>query len=574
MAKLPDTRQFASVAELADACLAMAGRREMFIAETDSDDESWTGEDLLRRSRYATARLVAAGLGKGDLVLTWAKSSPKTVAALLGAYRAGIVPVPLEARMTSEIVERIAARAGTTWLISDDTPEVASTLDLEQYHRIDLDRLVNDSEADLPADWEGQLAALPKPTRKDLFLILYTSGTTGQPRGVMQTNANWLEPYELGLMSKRWLRLLIRYSTRKPYRMISVMPLSHLMGLGEISAAIMFGGTIVYPRNTSPRALLAAARKHQPSSLYGPPRILELYWRQLTREIEEEGRLEDFERRLERAARLPYFMRRRMFRRELQLLGGKVKRLSSAAAYLPPDLQSSWESIGMPVIQTYGATECGGVAATSMFRHPVGKVGRPSKVSTVELAPDGEILVSGPGVATGYWRDPDATRQAWDERGRYHTGDIGQFDEKGNLVLLGRKKNIIVLSNGLNVYPEDIETALHEAGLGDTVVVETAPGRIEAVVLDPERELSVLGMPSDATLAERREALRGRIDAAVRQANSRLTVHERIDAWRLWPDADFPRTHSQKIRRDPVRQWAADKGAVPLAVRDGVGAEA
>ena len=122
--------------------------------------------------------------------------------------------------------------------------------------------------------------------------------------------------------------------------------------------------------------------------------------------------------------------------------------------------------------------------------------------------------VRGSVPVTGVTRKP--RRTAWDEQGRYHTGDVGQLDKHGNLVLIGRKKNIIVLSNGLNVYPEDIEAALREQGLGDTVVVETQPGRIEAIILNPEPELSA-----------------ARIDALVRAANAKLTAHERIDGWRI-----------------------------------------
>jgi long-chain acyl-CoA synthetase len=573
MAKLPDTRQYSSLSALADACLRTAADRPMLVAETDTGIDSWTGADLLRRSRYATVRLLEAGMVKGDLALIWAPSGPETVAAFLAAYRAGIIPVPLDLRMTSEIVDRIAARAGTRWLIAGDGAPLETAPGAEPYRRIDLQELTRDESADMPAGWEARLEQLPQLERKDLFLILYTSGTTGQPRGVMISNGNWLEPWERGL-SNPLIRLYLRYRLRHGYRTISLMPMSHLMGLGEASGALMFGGTVVYPRGRSPRALLEAIRTHQVSTISGAPRFLELFWRQLTREIDEQGGTEDFERRRASAARKPYFIRRRIFKRELEMLGGKVQSISSAAAFLPPDLQAAWESIGLPVFQGYGATECGAVASTSLFRHPVGKVGKPAKAARVELAPDGEILVSGPQVTAGYWRDPEATSQAWDDRGRYHTGDIGRFDEKGNLVLLGRKKNVIVLSNGLNVYPEDIETALHEAGLGDTVVVETLPGRIEAVILDPERELAAMAIPSDASVADRREALRDRIDAAVRQANSRLTVHERIDAWRLWPDADFPRTHTQKIQRDPVREWAAAPNSVPLQIREGVAAEA
>ena len=116
---------------------------------------------------------------------------------------------------------------------------------------------------------------------------------------------------------------------------------------------------------------------------------------------------------------------------------------------------------------------------------PRARVGRTIPPVEVKLADDGEILVKGPTVFSGYWRDPAATAAAFTADGWYRTGDIGRHDEAGHLILMGRIKDIIVLPNGLNVYPEDIENALRTAGIRDSVVVETKPGRIEAVVLAP-----------------------------------------------------------------------------------------
>ncbi len=136
-------------------------------------------------------------------------------------------------------------------------------------------------------------------------------------------------------------------------------------------------------------------------------------------------------------------------------------------------------------MQGYGATECGVVSATNQRDHGLGTVGRTIKPVKVKLADDGEILVSGPTLFHGYWRDPATTAASLSPDGWYRTGDIGRHDEAGHLILMGRKKDIIVLPNGLNVYPEDIENALRTAGIRDAVVVETVPGRIEAVVLAP-----------------------------------------------------------------------------------------
>ena len=555
MASVPDLRRYASLADAADDNLPRLGDRILFRAETaDGGREDWSALDLLRRSRLAAFRFLDAGVKRGDPVLIWSTSTPQMVALVVGAWRAGVIPVPLDLRFTSDVVERVGERASAHWIVVGDGNHLNDSA-FAGMRRLSLAELVDPATAALPADWEAQVTALPKPTRSDLLAIMYTSGTTGQPRGVMISHGNVLEPWQIGF-SKWYSRLTLRYIYGRKFRVIATMPMSHIYGMSGVYASLIFGIQIAFPRSRTPRALLQAMRDYQATSLNGAPRILEIIWRQLLNEIDAAGLRESFDQRRQRSARYPYWIRRRMFKRELALLGGAVTAVGSASAYLPPDLQKAWEGIGLPVTQGYGATECGGIAGTTPLRHPVGKVGRVSPANTVELAPDGEIIVAGPGVSAGYWRDADATRSSWDEKGRYHTGDIGQFDRKGNLILIGRKKNVIVLSSGLNVYPEDIEGALRDAGLGDTVVVETEPGRIEAIILD-------------ATPDERRQAQSARIDAAVRAANATLTAHERVDGWRIWPEADFPRTLTDKIRRDPVRAWAASD-AVPIPVREGL----
>jgi long-chain acyl-CoA synthetase len=173
----------------------------------------------------------------------------------------------------------------------------------------------------------------------------------------------------------------------------------------------------------------------------------------------------------------------------------------------------------------------------------------------VRIAADGEVQFRGPSLFKGYWDEPELSAAAFTEDGWYKSGDIGHFDDGGRLILSGRKKDIIVLPNGFNVYPEDLENALRIAGLRDTVVVETRPGRIEAIVLED----------AEADPA----AFRARVDAAVRAANAMLGQSQRVVGWRVWPAEDFPRTHTLKIRRDPVRHWAASDQPLPVTARDG-----
>jgi long-chain acyl-CoA synthetase len=189
----------------------------------------------------------------------------------------------------------------------------------------------------------------------------------------------------------------------------------------------------------------------------------------------------------------------------------------------------------------------------------LGTVGRAMPPARVRIdPPSGEVQVAGPTVFQGYWRDPAATAAAFTDDGWYHTGDVGRWDAHGNLILSGRLKDMIALPNGMKVYPEDIENALRVAGLRDTVVVETAPGRIEAVVLPPGAPALAPGAPTPPApprSAEEVAALRATVEAAVKTANASLGMHQRVVAWRFWPEPDFPRTHTLKVRRDAVRAW-------------------
>ena len=196
------------------------------------------------------------------------------------------------------------------------------------------------------------------------------------------------------------------------------------------------------------------------------------------------------------------------------------------------------------------ATETGTGSSTRLNDHGLGTVGSPPDGVEMRLGEGNEIQFRGRTVFKGYWNAPEQTAKAFTPDGWYHTGDIGRFDEAGRLILSGRIKDIIVLPNGFNVYPEDLENALRVAGLRESVVVETAPGRIEAVVIG-DRE----GSSDDQ---------RARLDAAVRAANASLGPNQRIAGWRIWPEEDFPRTHTLKVKREPVRRWAADDAALPV----------
>lgn len=281
------------------------------------------------------------------------------------------------------------------------------------------------------------------------------------------------------------------------------------------------------------------------------PQILDLFWSAIEREIAKRGRAATVDRLRRVARRLPFPLRRVLFRSIHAQLGGHFRLFLSSGAFLPPALQQAWEDLGITVLQGYGTTETGTGACTTLDDHGPGTVGRAPKGIDMRLAPDGEIQFRGRSVFSGYWNAPELTAQAFTDDGWYRTGDLGRFDGEGRLILSGRIKDMIVLPNGFNVFPEDIENALRIAELRDAVVVETEPGRIEAVVLALEKEDPA--------------ATKARVDTAVKAANRTLGPNQRIAGWRMWPDDDFPRTHTLKIKRDPIRRWAASGPAVPVS---------
>jgi long-chain acyl-CoA synthetase len=579
---VPDPRTFDSLLDLLDdAATRWAGRRQLALRTDDGLHLPWTAAELSHRSKLVAWRLRALGLQPGDRLLTWSPSTPALPAVYFGAMRAGLIVVPLDLRMAPEVLQRLAERSEAKWLAIGtgfDAPDAAAA-GLEHLYIRTVEALGADpphqraDETDeggiddpFPADWEAQVDAWPRPTRQTLFEVIYTSGTTGMPKGVMLDHGAILSTLEA----------ISKILPDREERTVSLLPASHLFDQAPILFfGLSIGADILYLRSRTPRIIFRALAEHRVTTMVVVPQLLQLFWNGLTREIDRQGKTALFERSRRIARFLPYWARRLLFRRIHRQLGGSLRLFVSAAAYLPPALQEAWESLGVIVLQGYGATECGPAAATSEKEHPTGTVGR--TIAPVKLKLDEqtkEILVGGPTLFKGYWNDEEATGAALAD-GWYHTGDIGRFDRRGNLLLSGRIKNVIVLPNGLNVFPEDIENVLEQVGLAHAVVLETAPGRIEAVVLTPDSPpvISASSPAPDAPASADEElALQSRIDGLIKQANARLGQHQRIDGWRLWPEPDFPRTHTLKIKRGPVREWAGADAALPVREAEAEGA--
>ena len=345
------------------------------------------------------------------------------------------------------------------------------------------------------------------------------------------------------------------------HRIVSLLPLSHLLEQAVgLFYALSVGADILYVRSRNPRVIFDALRDHRVTSMVVVPQVLDLFWSAIEREVEKRGRTT----RSPAFARSPAACRcpsgRACSGSVHAQLGGPFRLFLSAGAFLPPALQQAWEDLGVTVLQGYGATETGtGSARASTTTGWARSGGRPRASRCGSPTTARSSSAARPSSrATGRTRDdrrgvhrgrlvPDRRHRPPRRRGPPHP--------------VGPVKDMIVLPNGFNVYPEDIENALRIAGLRDSVVLETQPGRIEAVVLGsarrsrPGRGESTRAAPSSAAGSTPRS----------RPPTPRLGPNQRIAGWRLWPEADFPRTHTLKVKRDLVRAWVAADAPLPVA---------
>jgi long-chain acyl-CoA synthetase len=514
-----------TVPQTIDALLeeSARGRPDLLAVQIDGSPSSgWTYRQLWLASGGVAEHLRQSGVSKGDRVLLGGPNGPEWAAAFFGIARAGAVAVPLDIRAQASFIDAIAQRA---------MPRHA-LLAGEQFGHVALTALPSTdlgAVRSMASEGGGDRVC----TADDLAELVFTSGTTGDPKGVMLTHRNITSNIEM-------CRPAFPVTPRN--RVLSILPLSHMFEqLGGLLVPLSGGASIVYAGSLRPEAIFAALAGERITNMTCVPQVLALFREGIEREVRRAGRWQQFQRLAAVARRLPITARRLLFRHLHARLGGALEYFVCGGAYLDPSLARWWESLGIKVAQGYGMTEASPVVATNILSsRDQESVGRPLPGIDLRIAADHEIQIRGPNVSSGYWRDPEATDSMF-SGGWYKTGDLGFLDRRGRLHLIGRKKNVIVLSNGLNVYPEDIEhVLLADPRVKDAVVLGVASGQdveVHAVLLTDHAE----------------EA-----HDIVRRANRRLAPHQQIRRHTIWPDAEFPLTPTLKPKRGPIAERIAE----------------
>jgi long-chain acyl-CoA synthetase len=523
-----------------DATSGSTAHREFLVYDDGYRSWTWTYAELGAAARAFAARLRDAHVEPGQAIAVWSENRPEWIAALWGALLEGVVVVPIDYRTSAEFLTKVAGIVDAKAILVGDAVDASALGTARAVWQLSALR-------HLPT-LNSQSHKTPDISGVSTAEIIFTSGATAEPKGVVLTHKNILAnivPIEHEMAKYRKYTIPFR-----PLRFLNLLPLSHMFGQAMATfVPPMLPGVVVFTRSYAPDDIIRQIRSRRVSVLVCVPKILEVLKEHILRVAPE-------------AAEPPppgmhWAKRWWHYRRIHRMFGYKFWAMVVGAAPLDPELEAFWGGLGFLVVQGYGLTE---TAPIVTLNHPLrarrGAVGKPIAGVEVKIAPDGEVLVRGENVTSGYFNAPDATREAFAD-GWFHTGDIGALDDEGRLQIRGRKKEMIVTPEGLNVFPEDVERALNEQpGVRDSAVVGapvagSTAERVQAVLL--------LAPGTDA-------------DAVVRSANLTLADHQKIRGASVWPGDELPRTEgTRKLKRRELRTWVVGQqhGDVTATVKSG-----
>ena len=508
--------------------------------------ERWTYREVAGTAFQVARELEARELSKGDRVLIWGENCAEWVAVFFGCALRGAIAVPMDDAASPDFAVRVRAEVDARLVVCSRKHLPA----MSGANVIVLEEL----RGTVGKHSVGRYAPTAMVESNPLEII-FTSGTTAEPKGVVISHGNVLSnvaPLETEIRNylkyERWLH---------PVRFLNLLPLSHVFGqfLGMFLPPLM-AGTVIFQESLSPTEIMETIRRRRVSVLVAVPRMLQSLRDKIERDLESQSKIEGFRARFRRAEGKKFLHRWWIFRDVHRQFGWKFWAFISGGAALDSETEEFWSRLGYAVIQGYGLTETTSlVSVNHPFRLGKGSIGKVLPGREIKLADDGEILVRGGGVAAAYWKG-HAMESVAGEEGWYRTGDVGALDAEGNLYFKGRKKDVLVTASGMNVYPEDLEMALRrQPEVKDCVVV----GMERGGNAEPYAVLILRERPTGAQVIDAGRLVHG--------ANEILADYQRMREWFVWPEKDFPRTSTGKPRTNVIRDVVqAAREARPVAV--------
>jgi len=509
------------------------GKATMIVRLRGSRRVRWSYRRVVHAARQFARELEARGVARGERVLLCGENSPEWVAAFWGCLLRGAVVVPLDKESSPEFVSSVLRQTDAKMSLIGSDVDALEHLETPLLFLDKLEASVA-HHSDEPYRVEGI-------DGDALVEIIFTSGTTQTPKGVLLTHRNLLanlQPLEAEIGKYiKWERPF------HPIRFLDLIPLSHVFGqFMGIFVPQLLGGEVHFQDSLKPAEIVRHTREDRISVIVLVPRLLEGLREWVTRDYAARGDEDELSALLASAEGGNFLRRWWKFRRAHRRFGWKFWAFLSGGATLDEETDKFWRRLGFAVLQGYGMTETASlISVNHPFKQSRGSIGKLMPGYEVKLDETGEIIVRGPSVSPGYWSgrgEIDAHAGGW-----LRTGDLGEMDSSGNLFFKGRKKDVIVTAAGLNIHPEDLEAALNrqpEVGSSCVVAWEGArgPEPLAVVILRDERASA---------------------DAVIERANRGLAEHQRMRRWFVWTEPDFPRTATHKTLRREVAAAVFEK---------------
>lgn len=484
---------------------------------------SYTYQELYVLSQKFAIFLRENNLKKGDKIIVWAYNGIEYALIFLGAFLEGVIIVPIDLRSNLDFVDGIQKQVDAKIIFQTRyKPRLKKKKVIFTEQILDILDNVKIKKGSV------------KINEDDITEIIYTSGTTGAPKGVILTNRNFISNINaLNEIEK----------VDSEFKFLSVLPLSHVF---EQTVGFFLPlsnkSTIVYIKSLKASALFEAFSEEKITNMVIVPRLLEIIYSGIFKKVKDENKEKQFNFMLRIAKKLPFALRKILFSKIHKKLGNNINYFICGGATLNKELEQFYNAIGILILQGYGLTETSPVlTANSLKDRKIGSVGKVLPSIEIRIDENKEILAKGDTISQGYYKNPKKTRDLF-KKGWLKTGDIGYIDSEGFLYLKGRKKDMIVTSAGMNIYPEDLENVINKIeGIKDSCIIGVETKKGEEIY---------------AVLLLKRKANAKKI---ISKANKNLDAAQKIKNYSVWPYEDFPRTTTLKIKKFLVKEFVQKK---------------
>ena len=532
------------------------GQVKALSLKTKNGYEELSYIEISRKSkRFANYLIENIKVERGERIAIICESRPEFSIGMFASIQTGAITVPLDVKLT--VPEH-------THILNDCNPRILLCSSHYLEHALEVKNNVPSIEHIFVLDDEERgYAEIPSVSKlnsdisKDLgrprsldetALIVYTSGTTGNPKGVMISFGNiysQLRDFE------------VMFKLTHDNTLLSILPLNHLLELDcGFFGMLYMGAKIVYIKTLNPKELTTTMKEKQITNMIVVPLVAKMLKNSIDKQIKKqpETAQKAFKILYKIAKFMPRKIRRIMFKSVIDGLGGKFECFICGGAPLEDSVAEFFERIGIPVFQGYGLTETSPTISTNRYGHSkIGTVGQALPSVMVKIADNGEILATGPNVMQGYYGKPDMTAEVIDEDGWFHTGDIGEIDKDGFIKITGRIKNMIVLGGGKKIFPEEVEAVLETSELVKEICVMALT--IKSGNKAGTEEVGAIICPSDDLQKKNDAEIQQVLEAEVKRLSEANLAPYKAPTVVVLHREELPKTSTRKVKRKDLKEW-------------------